>query len=286
MISENIKNLRVKKGLTQKDLAEKLHVTSQAVSRWEKGDVEPSVDTIINMAKIFEVTTDEIMSGESSQIQKSIEEPKVIEKVVEKVVVEQAKPVLAVCESCNKPIYDGDDIVRRTITHGRSPSTQQVLCKLCEYMRLETIHKNQIKNSKKQRTKSYIWGSIAAVVVLLLGLWIFAKDGVGAIVGTVFTSIFSFTFVSCILLKNNFVEDMFIGIASWGFVKLPGIIFEFSLDGFVFLIVVKVLFWIFGMLLAFFAVVLGFIISLPISGFTYPYALVTSIKHPDKTEDI
>lgn len=39
MQSQNIKMFRMQKGLTQKELADLLHVTAQAVSRWEKGDV-------------------------------------------------------------------------------------------------------------------------------------------------------------------------------------------------------------------------------------------------------
>ena len=39
-IGNNIKRLRIKKGLTQKDLADKIHVTFQAVSRWENNLVE------------------------------------------------------------------------------------------------------------------------------------------------------------------------------------------------------------------------------------------------------
>ena len=71
MISKNIKALRMQKGLTQKELADLLHVTSQAVSRWEKGEVEPSIDTISEMANIFEVTTDEIIGGpDKNQSQK------------------------------------------------------------------------------------------------------------------------------------------------------------------------------------------------------------------------
>ena len=63
MLSNNIKSLRMQNGLTQKELADKLHITSQAVSRWEKGEVEPSVSTIGQMAEIFGVTTDEIIGG-------------------------------------------------------------------------------------------------------------------------------------------------------------------------------------------------------------------------------
>ena len=82
MISDNIKELRKQKGLTQKELADLLHVTSQAVSRWEMGNVEPSVDTIVNMAKIFEVTTDEIIGGPENK-----PKPEIITEVKEKIMV-------------------------------------------------------------------------------------------------------------------------------------------------------------------------------------------------------
>ena len=55
MIGNNIKHYRMEKGYTQKDLADLLHVTAQAVSRWENGDVEPSIGTINEMVKIFEI---------------------------------------------------------------------------------------------------------------------------------------------------------------------------------------------------------------------------------------
>ena len=46
MLGEKIKALRSENALTQKDLAEKLYVTAQAVSRWENNEVEPSINTI------------------------------------------------------------------------------------------------------------------------------------------------------------------------------------------------------------------------------------------------
>lgn len=69
MISDNIKNQRTKKGLTQKDLADRLHVTPQAISRWEKGDVEPSLGTVKDMAEIFEISVDELLNDETTQLQ-------------------------------------------------------------------------------------------------------------------------------------------------------------------------------------------------------------------------
>ena len=61
MIGEKIKELRLKNKMTQKDLAEQLYVTAQAVSRWENGEVEPSLNTITQIAKIFNVPTDELL---------------------------------------------------------------------------------------------------------------------------------------------------------------------------------------------------------------------------------
>ena len=61
MIGDQIKKFRTKQGMTQQNLADKLFVTAQAVSRWENGEVEPSLSTITNMAKIFGVSTDEML---------------------------------------------------------------------------------------------------------------------------------------------------------------------------------------------------------------------------------
>lgn len=55
---KKIKDLRVKNNLTQIDLAERLNVTPQAVSRWELDIVEPGLDTMRDMANLFGIDLD------------------------------------------------------------------------------------------------------------------------------------------------------------------------------------------------------------------------------------
>ena len=55
IVSNNITSLRKQMGLTQVGLAKKLNFSDKAVSRWEKGEVIPDVETIENLAKVFEV---------------------------------------------------------------------------------------------------------------------------------------------------------------------------------------------------------------------------------------
>lgn len=60
-INEVIKNNRISSGLTQADLAKKLNVTRQTISKWELGLNEPDIDTIKKLAIIFGITTDELL---------------------------------------------------------------------------------------------------------------------------------------------------------------------------------------------------------------------------------
>lgn len=60
-LGENIREYRTKFNLTQKELSDKLCVTYQAVSRWEKDEVEPSIMTLKEMCKIFSCTMDELL---------------------------------------------------------------------------------------------------------------------------------------------------------------------------------------------------------------------------------
>lgn len=65
-VGNNIKHFRKKKGLNQEQLAEKLSVTHQAVSKWETGKSQPDIDTLKRLAEIFEVSVEDIIyeSGE------------------------------------------------------------------------------------------------------------------------------------------------------------------------------------------------------------------------------
>jgi len=66
MLSDNIKTIRKNRGFTQEDLASRLHVTRQTISKWEKGYSVPDADLLSRMAEVFEVPVTELL-GEPSQ---------------------------------------------------------------------------------------------------------------------------------------------------------------------------------------------------------------------------
>ncbi|MFA9467801.1 helix-turn-helix domain-containing protein [Streptococcus sp. E24BD] len=74
--AEQLKDFRHQKGLSQDDLANQLHLSRQAISRWENGETAPDLDTLVKLSSIFEVTLDELATGIKP-------EPVIVEKVVE-----------------------------------------------------------------------------------------------------------------------------------------------------------------------------------------------------------
>lgn len=65
-ISKRIQMLRKENSLSQEELASRLQVSRQAVSKWESGQSKPEITNIVAMAKTFGVTTDYILTGENS----------------------------------------------------------------------------------------------------------------------------------------------------------------------------------------------------------------------------
>ena len=65
-IGKYIAGRRKALGLTQQELAEKLSVTNKAVSKWETGQGAPDIGLLTHLAEILEVTTDELLRGESN----------------------------------------------------------------------------------------------------------------------------------------------------------------------------------------------------------------------------
>ena len=63
MLGENIKRLRKQKGISQEELAIRLHVVRQTVSKWERDLSVPDAELLQRMADLFEVRTDALLGG-------------------------------------------------------------------------------------------------------------------------------------------------------------------------------------------------------------------------------
>ena len=61
MFQENLKALRRKKGMSQEELAARLHVVRQTISKWEKGLSVPDSALLIRLAEVFEVPVSELL---------------------------------------------------------------------------------------------------------------------------------------------------------------------------------------------------------------------------------
>lgn len=63
MFGENLKALRKQKGFSQEELATRLHVVRQTISKWEKNLSVPDADTLIRLAEILEVSVSDLLGA-------------------------------------------------------------------------------------------------------------------------------------------------------------------------------------------------------------------------------
>lgn len=76
IFSEKLKAERMKKGWTQDELAEKLFVSRQSVSKWEKGLNYPSIETLLRISDLFDISLDELLKSDEELTKKVIKESK------------------------------------------------------------------------------------------------------------------------------------------------------------------------------------------------------------------
>ena len=82
MLNENIRNLRKSRGLSQEELAARLHVVRQTISKWENGLSVPDSEMLIKLAAVFEVSVSDLLGAEiptEQEAQKQIAEPTIVE---------------------------------------------------------------------------------------------------------------------------------------------------------------------------------------------------------------
>lgn len=62
-IGMNIANRRRAAGMTQEQVAEKMNVTAQAVSKWENDQASPDADTLVRLSRLFGASVDDLLTG-------------------------------------------------------------------------------------------------------------------------------------------------------------------------------------------------------------------------------
>ncbi len=90
---ERLKNYRKLKDYTQEELATRIGVSGQAVSKWEKGECLPDLYNIKLLARLYRVSIDDLLNTEDGGTEKIIETIKIGEAVFE--VIEKSETILA-----------------------------------------------------------------------------------------------------------------------------------------------------------------------------------------------
>ena len=67
--SKNLQSLRKEAGLSQEELAEQLHLSRQAISKWESGQSLPDIGTCIKLCEILNITPNRLMGIEDQSVQ-------------------------------------------------------------------------------------------------------------------------------------------------------------------------------------------------------------------------
>ena len=72
-LGENLKKLRKENNLSQEQLADKLNISRQAISKWESGKAYPDIDNLILLRNIFNTTIDDLVLREDKVDDNKIE---------------------------------------------------------------------------------------------------------------------------------------------------------------------------------------------------------------------
>lgn len=266
-----IAQLRREHNMTQAELGAKLNVTYQAVSKWENDQSQPDFATMAQIAELFHVPLTIFLGGEEK------------ETAVAAAAAESAEPVLGYCTVCGNAVRQDNVAQQRPVLICKDCVEADARRKEEEARAAEQQKERQEQGrklaNKRTRNRGLIWGGVIALVVMILVAVFYAIGGgtAGAgIVAVLITGIFVYTFSSQMFWGGFIFETCLFGGKIIG---TPGIIFSFDLDGFIFLIVMKVIFALLKLFIFLITFVFFAIVSILLSPFTFVPALIRVSRH-------
>jgi len=279
-LGTKIRELRSAKNMTQKDLADKLMVTAQAVSRWEQNEVEPSIDTLKRMSAIFNISVDRMLSHDYVPL--PVDTPPAQPIIIQAQQSIDQRRTIGVCETCNRPILEGEKIFRHRYRVGRT-AHNKILCETCEIERVKRHKEAQVANNKRARIKGLILATLFGGPLFYLSFsgLLSSQFTMDTFLVSLAFSYSIFAFFYTYHAKNNFIHNAFWEITSFGFVRMPGVIFSFDIDGLLFLIFAKVALFFIGIGIAVVAGFISLLICLALGMIVFPFSIINSFVRPD-----
>lgn len=300
-LGQTIRGLRIKKGWTQKDLAEKLYVTPQAVSRWENDGIEPPLATLKKMSTLFGVSLDKLIGNEKQPTNQTIQAPVKPKQST----LPPATTFYGTCDECGKAFVNAKDIhnymvTKRVRTHGphhQMVTTNMKICSSCANKHEEKKKQDKIIEGRRIKEKAHncrlraFWltplcaAAIVGIVALLIHLccnqFPSYKNNPSSFytLPLIITGVLSIPLFGCLFLNNNIVIYIVGYVLTKFSFKVPGLIISFDLEKLaVLLYILAIITFLVGLAGFVVATVIGSIVGI----FVLPYAINKSYKYPEE----
>ena len=276
-IGAKILALRKARGYTQADLGAYLNISYQAVSKWERDESCPDFNTLSRIAQFFNIPITYFEQHGETAIAQTV--PQVDKET------EEVRAMLGVCKDCGKVVYEGDEWLTQP----------QIICKPCherrkrieaakaaeakrqeERKRQEAVARQKAKQFliKEKRNKGLIWGTVVSGLIAMIFFLGAFGAGFGGFIKTMGSALlflaFVFPFVTQLFWDGAVADCALMGGKVIG---TPGVIFTFDLDGFIFLIAIKLLFAVLRFIIYMGSLLFFVVIAILISPFTFLPAL-------------
>lgn len=269
-------------GLTQQQLGEHLNLSAQAISKWEKDLTEPDLATLRALAELYKVTVDELLDLNSG-----FSDPAAAEAEPEQEEKATAQPI-GFCKECGV-----------TVTEENLGTTDPVvLCKKCEAAGKERAkraaeeekrrraaaeaQRERTLNQKRGQVRHHrnlafgIGGLAAALFFVLLLIGLISDFSVGMMFFTLIGTYVVFAFVFC-LFYDCVVQDVVIDWIGKS-IHWPGLIFDFDIDGCLWYIGMRILFFVLGAIFGIITGIIGITLGLICAPFVFPFVMRKVIR--------
>ena len=294
-LGKKLSGYRKLSGLTQQQLGEKLNLSAQAISKWETDLAEPDLATLRALASIYKVSIDDLLDLEKGFGDLALDE----EEAEEEETKEAPTMPVGFCKDCGITVTEENLGEREPV----------ILCKRCVEAREEAKRKAAEEKKRKEeaakkaaaqkkaknqadvrayRAMSLVTATLVTLAFVGIMIAVMVKNFEPAqIAVTIIGGYGIFAFISQLFFDGT-VSDVVFDWSSKSF-HAPGLIFTFDLDGFIWLIAMKILFWIIGLLFAAVVFLIGVTLGFICAIFVFPFkmrAISAAIKKGTELEEL